>query len=510
MQILFMDYALTLSPVWLAPIFMLLLVYIYGTWPYSQFKQLGIGGPKPVPFAGNIFQVMSPEGMHKVIKKWKKRYGEVFGFYLAREPYLVIADLDMLKEIFVKKFNCFPNRRATTIRQEPLSSGLAALRDQKWKYVRTVLTPAFSAAKMKQMSVLIQQCCGDLMKNLEKYANEDKIIDFKEIFASYSNDCLLSTSFGVRVDSQNDPDNIFVKNLKKLTSLITNINLFLILRLFFPFLRPLLDFLNFKVIPNGLMDFFVRSASETIELRKSEENPRLDLMQLMLNAHEEIAEDDLEGEDRAQLSLNEILGQSLTFYLAGYETTSTMLAYAVYLLAVNPEVQDRLRDEVETVMQKHEVPGYEAQLEMKYLDQVCCEMLRLYPPAVSTDRQCSQDCVIGDGSVFVPKGMNIHVPIWAIHHDRKIYPNPEKFDPDRFSPEERGKYHQYSWLPFGGGPRICIGMRMAMLEAKYSLVEILQRYQIETCAETEIPPEVGKKGLLSPVNGMKLKLNKRN
>ncbi|XP_077977326.1 cytochrome P450 3A29-like [Glandiceps talaboti] len=499
---------LSISPIWLILVALLVMIYLYGTWPYSLFKQLDIPGPKPVPFAGNMFQVFQPKGMHEVINDWKEQYGNLYGMYFGREPFLVVSDLDLLRDILVKKFYCFTNRREATICQEPLSSGLGALRDKKWKYVRTVLTPAFSVSKLKQLSLLVKHCNDVLMKNLQTAADKDKVIDFKEMFGAYSNDCVLSTAFGVEVDSQNEPENTFVKNIKKMLNAIS-MNLLLILRIFFPFLRPLLDFLNLKVIPVDLMNYFVASTNQTIDLRKSEANPRQDLLQLMLNAHNEVKDEDLEGEERVKLTNNEILGQSLTFYLAGYETTSTMLSYAVYLLATNTDIQERLREEIDTVMQNYDSPGYEAQQQMKYLDQVCCETLRLYPPAISTDRQCNEDCLIGRDCIFIPKGMNIHIPIWAVHHDPDVYTDPDTFDPDRFSQEKKQSLHPYAWLPFGGGPRICLGMRLAMMEAKFSLVEILRNFTIETCSETEIPPEVGKKGFLSPVNGIKLKLKKR-
>lgn len=111
---------------------------------------------------------------------------------------------------------------------------------------------------------------------------------------------------------------------------------------------------------------------------------------------------------------------------------------------------------------------------------------------------------------LIPKGFSIWIPIYAIHHDPEIWEDPEEFRPERFSKENRAYIRPVSWLPFGDGPRSCIGMRLALMEIKFALVRMLQEFKFETCPETEIPPVLNtRSAFLSPPNGVKLQIVQR-
>ncbi|OPL20960.1 cytochrome 3a11 p450, partial [Mytilus galloprovincialis] len=144
---------------------------------------------------------------------------------------------------------------------------------------------------------------------------------------------------------------------------------------------------------------------------------------------------------------------------------------------------------------------------MDYLDRVFSETLRLYAPGGRTDRHVEKDMTVN--GYKIPKNAEIMIPIHAIHRDPEFWGEPDKFDPERFTPENKAKRHPYCYLPFGHGPRSCIGMRLAQVEAKYALVYILQHYRFKTCTETEIPIQLTKGGVTKPVNDIKLKLESR-
>jgi len=144
---------------------------------------------------------------------------------------------------------------------------------------------------------------------------------------------------------------------------------------------------------------------------------------------------------------------------------------------------------------------------MTYLDQVFCESLRLFPPAMRTDRTCTKNCDVGPYHFI--KGDIVNISIVGVHYDEEFWPEPTKFDPDRFAPENKDNIVPYSYMPFGVGPRNCIGMRLANLEAKIAVAQIIKHFKIKRCEKTEVPIQLRKVGLTMPVNGIWVRLEKR-
>ncbi|KAL3865968.1 hypothetical protein ACJMK2_043312 [Sinanodonta woodiana] len=149
-------------------------------------------------------------------------------------------------------------------------------------------------------------------------------------------------------------------------------------------------------------------------------------------------------------------------------------------------------------------PTYDNVFKLQYLDMVVNETLRVYPPGSRLSREASADTEVC--GVKIPKGLDLTVVINAVHFDPEFWPNPHNFDPERFSPQNKGKIKPFTFLPFGVGPRNCIGMRLALLEAKMAIVEMLQNFRFCTVSETEIPPKLDKSVLTKPANGLYLKL----
>jgi len=145
---------------------------------------------------------------------------------------------------------------------------------------------------------------------------------------------------------------------------------------------------------------------------------------------------------------------------------------------------------------------------LAYLDSVLNESLRVYPPAYVTARLIEKAYKIGN--FRFPAGVVIQFPIYNIHHDEKIWENPEKFDPSRFSPENKQKISPYHFMPFGHGPRNCVGARFATIEAKLAIIKVVKKFKIQTSAETEIPLKLRFGITMSPQNGIKLSIKNRS
>ncbi|XP_076416761.1 cytochrome P450 3A13-like isoform X5 [Peromyscus maniculatus bairdii] len=208
------------------------------------------------------------------------------------------------------------------------------------------------------------------------------------------------------------------------------------------------------------------------------------------------------------LSDLEILAQSITFILAGYETTSTTLSFITYLLAIYPNVQKKLQHEIDAVLPNKAPATYEALVKMEYLDMVVNESMRLYPVATRVNRLSKKDVEIN--GVLIPKGTVVVIPIFVLHRDPKYWPDPEEFHPERFSKENKDRINPYTYLPFGHGPRNCIGMRFAFINMKLAIVKILQNFFLSPCEETEVPLKLGKKMTHTPEKPIVLKIISRN
>ncbi|CAG2177208.1 unnamed protein product, partial [Oppiella nova] len=183
----------------------------------------------------------------------------------------------------------------------------------------------------------------------------------------------------------------------------------------------------------------------------------------------------------------EILAQSWVFFVAGYETTATTLTFASYELALNQDSQQRLYEEILTSVDSNGEIDYDLLSKLPYLDAVISETLRLDAPAVVLIRQASEDYKLGNTGITLYKGQQLEMPITAIHHNEEFYENAYQFIPERFLPENRHKIKPYTYLPFGAGPRNCIGMRFGLMEAKLALAQVVRRYRFFQTPNTDVP-----------------------
>ena len=243
-------------------------------------------------------------------------------------------------------------------------------------------------------------------------------------------------------------------------------------------------------------------AEEIIKSRRQQGlTGRKDLLELMMTANDETT---VEGVSR--LTDDEVVAQSVVFLLAGYETSSNTLSFTLYHLAVNPDVQDKLRSEiseaVETNVRKKTL--HEIAHNIEYLDCVIKEAQRLNPPVALANRECDEDYDLN--GIHITKGTEVQIPIYALHHDPDAWEDPEKFDPERFQGPAKDTQHAFQFLPFGAGPRNCIGMRFALMEIKVALVKILMKYKFVRSPETQVPLIIHAGGTLTPRDGVMVRV----
>ncbi|PIK42887.1 putative cytochrome P450 3A24 [Apostichopus japonicus] len=491
---------------WVLIASVIIIACVYDYWRKSYFKQRGIPCDTILPFLGHYHKFISG-GFTEFIHRSAKQHGKIFGMLLGSSPVVVIGDADILKEILVRKFSSFHNRRPQAIDDYPVNKALTRLEGARWKQVRNTITPAFSASKMKPIAALLNDSCDALIKHMKAKVATNPDIEVKEMYGNMTMDCIAKGGFGLQVDSQEDPNDPFVNHAKA----IINMNL-----------------LNPRVIIAS-KKFFMDVTQQAMHMRHDKASKRVDVLQLMVDAQEtddspaesedmpEIAGGEEKGLHRkTELTEAEIMAQSLIFFLAGYSTTTVALSFVSYNLATHPELQDKLFQEVQEMAPDRDSVNYDTVNKMEYLDKFLSETLRLFPPLlysirisetgahhVGADRVCQDSVTVGD--FHFEKGMDIFYNIIGIHYDPDYWEDPEKFDPERFTKEATEKRHPFAYLPFGTGPRNCIGMRFALLVLKMAIVRMVQTFQFEPCEQTQIPIKFGKRSV-SPDKGITLRV----
>ncbi|XP_058126451.1 cytochrome P450 6A1-like [Anopheles coustani] len=496
-------------------IYLLLGVITAAVWfvrrKYSFWADRGVPYVKPrFPF-GNIQgigrRMHSSQLMTKFYNELKpsgKPYG---GIYFFTNPVALALELEFVKNLQQRDFAYFHDRGVYyNEKDDPISGHLFNIEGTKWTNLRKKLIPTFSSGKMKMMCPTIvsvgerfRECLGKCLEN------GDGEVEMKELLARFTTDVIGTCAFGIDCNSLNDPNAEFLRMGRRVFEVPRG----RILKFFF--MATFKDFsrrIHIKGTSDEVSEFFFKVVQETIEYREKNNIQRNDFMNLLMQLKNG-GQLDESGETVGTLSLNEVVAQAFVFFLGGFETSSTTMSYCLYELSLNEEIQQRARECVQNAVRKHGGLTYDALMDMPYIDQCINESLRKYPPGANLIRQVSHDYRVPGTDVTFPKGMNVMIPVYAIHHDPDNYPDPERYDPDRFSPETTETRKPYTFLPFGEGPRICIAARFGMLEARIGLSVLLMNFSFARCSKTNVPLVISSRhAVLTPEGGLWLKVEK--
>ena len=234
-----------------------------------------------------------------------------------------------------------------------------------------------------------------------------------------------------------------------------------------------------------------------IAARRREDRERGDLLSMLIAARD--------AETHQAMDDRQLRDECITFLVAGHETTAVALSWTFHLLAQHPEVERRLHDEVDQALGGR-VPELQDLAELPFTRMVLEESMRLYPPAWATSRQAYEEDLVG--GVRVPAGTNVTLSPYVTHRDPELWPDPERFDPERFSPERSAGRHEYAYLPFGAGPRRCVGNQFAMMEGQLVLAMVAQRFRLESVPGRPVEPDPIL--TLRPRNGLPMVLVRRS
>ncbi|CAG2114836.1 unnamed protein product, partial [Medioppia subpectinata] len=449
------------------------------------------------------------EPMPEIFLNGYKRYGNIYGTFLGTKPNLMICDPQLIKDMNIKDFHVFFDHN-DFITGDPLNDrSLFNLLGDDWKKMRSIISPTFSSGKMRAMHPIIVDCVHRLEDYLEKKSKNGEDVELKKAMGNLTMDVIASCAFGTKTDTHNDDNNEFVINARKVFRGNWRVWVFFLVYTTFP---KLIEWTGFQITDPGVQNFFQKAVriKSIIERRKSEKTKKRDYLQLMIDAKNKTLEtgDELEVDDLNtaifgevgevdQLDKNksnklkateitdiDILATSFLFFVAGYETTASLLTHLLYSLALNPECQQKLYEEVHSFDGNYD---YESISKMPYLEACVAETLRIYNPVAGVSRIANEEYTIGDTGITIPKGMLVNFNIEALHKNPEYYPNPDRWDPERFMPENRDQLVPYTYMPFGMGPRNCVGMRFALMEAKTTAAYLVNKFKFVRTDRTTVP-----------------------
>ncbi|XP_041978920.1 cytochrome P450 9e2-like [Aricia agestis] len=479
--------------------------YFYFTSTFTYFKERGVKYLKPVIFFGNLWpRLIAKESFNefqlKIYDHFKgERYG---GIFEGRRPVMYILDPDLIKAITIRDFDHFVNRNTLRSRAPRyLERNILNLKDSEWKSVRSVITPTFSSFRLKNMFPLMKDSAQKLLAYLED--KNGSVIDVKQVMGYYTLDTIGTCAFGIDTCFHKNFDSEFIKAAEDFNkmSVMKRMSLLLI----FMLIPGLAKYFNISFFNSDSMKVLMPILQRAKAERRSSESKRSDFLQLLIDA---AAKEQEEVNGHTELDDDTIDAQALIFLVAGYETSSTLLSFAIHTLAVQPEIQQRLREHVRDVTGGEDVT-YDHLAELDYLEGVLLETCRIYPPFARFDRVCVKPYTIPDSSVQIGVNDVVAIPVPGFHMDPKLFPEPEKFMPERFMREEKNNRPGHHFLGFGAGPRNCIGMRFSMVSMKLAMCVLLRNYKFSPCSKTEVPLKYAKRSfVLKTETGIWVQLDK--
>ncbi|XP_039304801.1 cytochrome P450 4C1-like isoform X1 [Solenopsis invicta] len=494
-------------------IFIVYLVYHYYV-HYGRFGQLihKIPGPPGYPLIGNFFLLMTKqEHLINLLFSLCDKYYPIFRTWAFFEGFVSIRHPDDLEVILNSSTN-IEKSRIYSVLHPWFGLGLLTSGGSKWHSRRKILTPTFHFNILQQfVEILIEE--GESMTNSLKNAGSTITKDLVPLISEHTLNAICETAMGTSLQGMNSVQQEYRKAVHRMGELFIYrlVRHWLISDWIFALtsqgreqvkiLKILHGFTN-KIIAerkdyhkrtNGqyLKNFNQSIITDNEEIVGSKKK-RLAMLDFLIYASQE-----------GHLTDVDIREEVDTFMFEGHDTTSTSLCYTLALLAENKDIQDRVRQEVDLVMQENEGKLTIKSLQnLQYLERCIKESLRLYPSVYFISRITTEEAQLK--SHLIPVGTIMHLHIYGVHRDPNFWPNPDVFDPDRFLPENSRNRHPYSYIPFSAGPRNCIGQRFAMLEMKAMIAPLIHNFCLEP-VDLLKNLRVGPDLVLRPLGGHRIK-----
>jgi cytochrome P450 len=412
-----------------------------------------------------------------------KQYGDVVYFRMGFEDVYLVSDPELIKQVLVTDHKNFLKGRGLERVKRLLGNGLLTSEKAHHLRQRRMMQPAFHRERIaefaRQMGVEAEQTMAQWRDGQE--------VDISKEMGLMTLRIVGKTLFGSDVDA------VAGEVSRSLTALM---EAFYLMMLPFPWLIERLPFPPLTRMRAGKkrLDEIIYGI---IDSRRKSDAHSHDLLGMLLVAQ------DTEG-DGGAMSDEQIHDEAMTIFLAGHETTANAMSWTWYLLAQNPDIERKLHEEVDRELQGR-VPTASDYPALAYTEKVVMESMRIYPPAWIVARRAINEQKLGD-YVVKPRGL-VMMSEWILHHDARYFPEPMKFDPERWTPEFKASIPKYAYFPFGGGSRQCIGEGFAWMEAVLLVAAMSNKWRMELLPGQKIEPEPVV--TLRPRDGIKVRLRAR-
>ena len=352
----------------------------------------------------------------------------------------------------------------------------------KWKHRRKLITPSFHFNILEQFLPLINYHSNTLIKKLSEC---QEAVDISPLITRCTLDVISETAMGIKINAQDKPDSEYVKAIHYMGESL-NIRVMNFFNWFdFIFYRREAGKKykeSLKIVHEFTRNIIKDRKNEMIQNKKTGENAAQEDETLGIKKRKAFLDYLLEEnlKDENKIDVKGIEEEVDTFMFAGHDTTAVSIVWALYMLGLHPEAQEKVHEELNEVFgsdTNREITNEDIS-KMKFLE--CCikESMRVIPTVMFIGRHLIKDTKIGNYTI--PKGTGLNVSFYMLHRDPEQFPQPEKYIPERFLPENSIKRHPFAFVPFSGGPRNCIGQRYAWLEMKVIITNILRNFRIKS------------------------------
>ncbi|NP_001165941.1 cytochrome P450 6CK3 isoform X1 [Nasonia vitripennis] len=448
---------------------------------YDVWRRAGIPHDRPSIPLGTLplDYIRRKATLGSILTNSYKRYKRfpLHGVYVIYKPVLVITDPKIIQLVLVKDCNIFLDRGFYADPEKDLISlSLARVNGERWRILRRQLSSSFAPKKIKFMFLMVKEFCERLIEIYEDELRESDVVRIDELTSRFTIDCAFATLFGFNCNLLKNPDNDFYKYGKQSNEQGV---IYSIISFFLPELAALCRIPKVRRDTNSFFERFFENMIDCQKKKNMAENNLLGaMMQLMKGGSNR------ELDENTKLTTQEAAAQLVTFFAPSQGMPAFVIIHCLYELSLNPEVQERLYKEIYETACRSEELTYRTLSELSYLNLVLQETLRKHTPLPVLNRIAIEDFSIPDSDIVIRKNTRIAISTHGLHHDPDIYPDPEKFDPTRFTPENKAKRHSSTYLPFGTGPRFCIGKQQGILIPKLALFYLLLNYKFSVCDNT--------------------------
>ncbi|GFP86075.1 cytochrome p450 cyp72a219 [Phtheirospermum japonicum] len=403
-------------------------------------------------------------------------YGKNSFAWIGPRPRVYISDAEFMREVLTRHTNFQKNFRVTNKIYKLLVGGIVEFEEEKWTRHRMKLNPAFHLDRLKHMCPIVQSCCETILTDWKKKMKDGSgVVDVFHYLEAYTGSAVTTALFTHPFDA--DMRKCF--HLLRDLSLMANIAVK-------TFDIPGKGYLptaahrKAKAMEAEVRDSFRTMINDRLKKRRAGIEDGRDLFDLFLDElydEKSAKEVDIEG------IVDDAIGNCKLFYFAGYETTSNLLVWTMVNLAIHQDWQTRGREEVYRILGKRTKLQPDDLSQLKIVNMIIHEVLRLFPPVFELSRVVEEDTKLGD--TMIPKDILIQLPIAMLHRKPEIWgEDAHLFKPERFAEGVlKAANGQAAFMPFGWGPRICIGQNFAIMEAKIFLATLLQTFDWELSAE---------------------------